>query len=333
MSRYAAQRPWRRVVAACVILTALALPFTAGMPRAGAPARWVVKLGTEAFAHAPLAAMLTRVADVLEREHPNRFWVKRLVDGALSRERPGLARVAAGEAQGYAATYDELVAALPDAVALSAPFAFDDARDADAVLRGSGGNALEGALAAQGLLLVAIGPCESRVLLSRSRALRSPQDASGLSVARGKDAAQNAFAAALGLTPIDDAAQADVRDATLSELTATGALEGGGHITLSDHALECGVLVLSKRWIAGLPAEMQKTISRLSREIGEEATKAQRGTREENLARAQEHKLEIVTLEPKERRAFVEATREARAKLNGEPGSLARKLTLAAQAK
>lgn len=328
-----ARKPWRALVTACAVVMALALPFGARTPSANAQARWVVKLGTEAMAQAPLALMLARVGEVIEREHPNRFWVKRIVDGALSHDKPGLARVAAGEAHGYAATYDELVAAVPEAVALSAPFAFDDQRDADAVMRGTGGTALESALAAQGLRLVAIGPCESRVLLSRSRALRSPQDASGLTVARPKDAARSAFTSALGLAPVDDAAQADVRDATLTELYASGAFAGGAHLTLTDHAFECGVLVLSQRWIEGLPADMQKTLSRLSRELGEEATKAQRATRELGLERAKELGAEIVTLEPKERRAFVEATREARVKLNGEPGSLARKLTLAAQAK
>jgi TRAP-type C4-dicarboxylate transport system substrate-binding protein len=322
-----------RIATVCAVIAALTLPFSSGAPHATAQARWIVKLGTEAFAHAPLAAMLTRVAEVMEREHPNRFWVKRITDGAMSRDKPGLARVAAGEAHGYAATYDELVAALPDAAALSAPFAFDDLRDADAVLRGAGGSAFESALAAQGLRLIAIGPCESRVLLGRSRALRTPKDASGATYAGGKDAAYAAFASALGLTPHDDAAQADARDATLTELAASGAFFASRHLTLTDHALECGALVLAQRWIDGLPAEMQKTLGRLSRDIGEDATKAQRATREPILKRAQELGVEIVTLDGKERRAWFEATRDARAKLNGEPGSLARKLTLAAQAK
>ena len=124
-----------------------------------------------------------------------------------------------------------------------------------------------------------------------------------------------------------------VRDATLTQLAADGAFAWGGHLTLTDHALECGVLVLSQRWIDGLPEQMQKTLSKLSRELGDEATKAQRATRAAILERAKAQQVVITTLSAKERQAFVAATREARTAMNGEPGSLARKLLLAAQAK
>jgi len=335
MSTHASNKPWpwRRFVTRCAFIVALAAPFVAGAPRAGAQARWVVKLGTAAFAQAPLAGLLNGVAEAIEREQPGRFWVKRIVDGALARDKAGLLRVAAGEVHGYAASYDELVAAVPEAIALSAPFAFDNDRDAAAVLRSNGGSAIESALAAQGLRLVAIGPCEDRVLLSTSRALRSPADAAGLSIARGKDAAHSGLASALSMTPTDDAQAADVHDATLSQLAASGAFFTAKHLTLTDHALECGVLVLSQRWIDGLPEQMQKAMSKLPRDLGEQATKAQRATREAILARAKALGVEVSTLDTKQRRAFVEATREVRVKLNGEPGSLARKLTLAAQAK
>lgn len=322
-----------RWIARCALAAALLLPLGASTPAADAQARWVVKLGTAASAQAPLAQLLDGVASLLEREHPNRFWVKRIVDGALARDTPGLERVASGEAHGYAATFDELVAALPDAAALNAPFAFDNERDTDAVLRSSGSAALSDALASRGLRLVTVAPCEARVLFSRSRALQKPADAAGLSVRRGKNAAYAGLAGALSMTPVEPAQKPDVLDATLTELAASGALLEGGHLTLSDHAVECGVLVLSQRWIDGLPEQMQKTLSRLPRDLGEDATKAQRATRASILELAKQLGVEVVTLEAKERRAFVEATREARTQLNGEPGSLARKLTLAAQAK
>jgi len=324
----------RRALARLLVAAALLLPFAASIPdRAGAQARWIVKLGTAAFARSPMAELLERVAAPLEAEHPGRFWVKRFADGALAREQPALARVAAGEVHGYAATYDELVEALPDAAALNAPFAFDNDRDADAVMRKEGSAALEGALAAKGVRLVAVAPCESRVLFSRTRALGKPQDASGLSVARGKNPAYAGLASALSMTTADDPAKADVHDATLTQLAASGALLGGGHLTLTDHALECGVVVLSQRWIHGLPQQMQKTVGKLPRDLGEEATKAQRAARAGILELAKKHGVEITTLDAKDRRAFVEATRQARASLSGEPGSVARKLTLAAQAK
>jgi len=323
-----------RWLARCAFAIALVLPFSMDTPAAGAQARWVVKLGTTGFAHAPAAALLTRVAELLEREHPGRFWTKRLVDGALARDQPALTRVAAGQAHGYAATFDELVAAVPDAAALNAPFAFDNERDADAVLRTTGSAAIDEALAVQGLRLVTIAPCEARVLFSRSRALRQPADASGLSVGRGANPAYAALATALSMTQVDASAQTpDVLDATLTQLAGSGAFLDGGHLTLTDHALECGVLVLSQRWIDGLPAQMQKTLGKLSRDLGQDATKAQRAARTAILERAKALGVEITTLSAKERQAFVAATREARVQMNGEPGSLARKLTLAAQAK
>jgi TRAP-type C4-dicarboxylate transport system substrate-binding protein len=323
----------QRWLARCAIVAALVIPLGAAGPAADAQARWVVKLGTAAFAPAPMAALLASVGAVLEAEHPGRFWIKRLVDGALTRDKAGLARVATGEAHGYAATFDELVAALPDAAALNAPFAFDNERDADAVLRATASAAIGDALAVQGLRLVAIAPCEARVLFSRTRALEKPADASGLSVARGPNPAYAGLASALSMTQVDAGQKADVRDATLSQLAAEGAFLDGGHLTLSDHALECGVLVLSQRWIDGLPEQMQKTLGKLSRELGDEATKAQRATRTAILERAKTLGVEITTLSAKERQAFVTATREARAQMNGDPGSIARKLTLAAQAK
>jgi TRAP-type C4-dicarboxylate transport system substrate-binding protein len=324
----------KRWLARCAIGAALVLPQSLATPAADAQARWVVKLGTAAFAHAPIAALLAKVSTVLEAEHPGRFWVKRLVDGALTRDRAGLARVATGEAHGYAATFDELVGALPDAAALNAPFAFDNDRDADAVLRTTGGAAIGDALATLGLRLVTIGPCEARVLFSRTRALQKPGDALGLSVARGPNPAYAGLAGALSMTQIDADQKADVRDATLSQLAAEGELLEGGHLTLTDHALECGVLVVSQRWIDGLPAQMQKTLSKLSRVLdGGEATKAQRAARTAILERAKAAGVEITTLSAKERQAFVAATREARTQMNGEAGSLARKLSLAAQAK
>jgi len=324
----------QRWLARCAIGAALVLPLGLATPVADAQARWVVKLGTAAFAQAPIAELLAKLGVVLETEHPGRFLVKQLVDGALTRERAGLARVATGEAHGYAATFDELVAALPDAAALNAPFAFDNERDADAVLRTTGGAAIGDALATLGLRLVTIAPCEARVLFSRTRALQKPADASGLSVARGANPAYAGLAGALSMTQIDAGQKADVRDATLTQLAAEGTLLDGGHLTLTDHALECGVLVVSQRWIDGLPEQMQKTLSKLSRELdGSEATKAQRAARAAILERAKAAGIEITTLSAKERQAFVAATREARTQLNGEPGSLARKLALAAQAK
>lgn len=322
-----------RLIARCAMAIALIVPFSAGTHAAGAQARWVVKLGTSAFAQAPAAQALARVGDAIDAAYPGRFWVKRIVDGAMARDRAALARVAAGEVQGYAASYEELVAAVPGAIALSAPFAFDDERDAEAVLRGNGGGALEAALAEQGIRMVAAAPCESRVLLSRSRAVRSPADASGLTIATGKDAARSALASALALAPVEDPHGADVRDATLSQLAASGAFFDARHLTLTDHALECSVLVLSQRWIDGLPQQMQETLNHLSAGSLGDAKKAQRAARDAILARAKALGVEVISLDAKQRRAFVEATRSARAQLNGEPGSLARKLTLAAQAR
>jgi TRAP-type C4-dicarboxylate transport system substrate-binding protein len=135
------------------------------------------------------------------------------------------------------------------------------------------------------------------------------------------------------MKPVEEVEQPELRDATLSQLIASGGLFKGHHLTLTDHALECGVLVLSQRWIDGLPEQMQASVGKLSRELGEEAMKAQRAAREAILARAKALRMQVTTLDAKQRRAFVEATRDARVKLNGEPGSLARKLTLAAQAR
>ena len=319
--------------ALCAIAVALTMPCIGGSREASAQARWVVKLGTDAFERAPAAELLARIAERLEAEHPGRFWVKRFADGALARQKPALARVSSGEVHGYAASYDELVAAMPDAIALSAPFAFDNERDADAVLRTTGSSALGDALAAQGMRLIAIAPCESRVLAARGAPVRGPADAKDRSVLRGELATHAALASALAMKPVEAVEQPEIHDGTLSELAASGALYTAQHVTLTDHALECGALVLSQRWIDGLPEQMQKSVGKLSRELGEEATRAQRSARKAILERLGTLGIEVIELGAKERRAFVEATRDARAKLNGEPGSLARKLTLAAQAK
>jgi TRAP-type C4-dicarboxylate transport system substrate-binding protein len=123
------------------------------------------------------------------------------------------------------------------------------------------------------------------------------------------------------------------QEGTLTELAARNTFYDSRLLTLTDHALECGVLVLSQRWIDGLPEQMKKTVGKLSRELGDAATKAQRSARKAILERLKVQGVQIIELDAKERRAFVEATRQARTQLNGEPGSLARKLTLAAQAK
>lgn len=311
----------RRKLTLIAVLCALALlcglPLTsAGLPGASAQARWVVKLGTGARAGSPLAQAMAATADAIDREHASRLWVKRFPDGALARTAPGLTRVASGEVHGYAASFEELSQAVPDLAVLGAPFLFDHVSDAQKALRGRLSAVIRDTLAANGMHLVSVGACDTRELLGARSALETPRAASGLRIVGGATPARAAFAAALSMTPIPgDRAQGggnpDVYDGTLTELIASGAAARSRHLMLTQHAVECGAVVLSQRWLDGLPEQMRKTVVRMPKDIGADASAAVAAMRPKLIEHARALGLQVHELRASDRRAFASTTRDA----------------------
>jgi TRAP-type C4-dicarboxylate transport system substrate-binding protein len=313
----------------CVLAIAAILPLHAAS--GGAQAKWVVKVGTAERAGAPLARAMDALASAIHDVAPGRFAVKRLPDGALSRSAPALDRVQSGDVHAYAARFDELVAAMPELAALAAPFLFDDRKEGEAALRRGVGAAMREAATAKGLRVISIGPCEMRAFLARDAAVLSPKEASGLGFSgpRTPDAAQ--LVQALSLAPAGEAG-AQLIDGTLSALASNSALFTARHLVLSDHAFECGALVLSQRWVDGLPAEMRKKVEALPSSLSDDAESALDTQRKSLIENLRARGLQVHALEPRARRAFVAATKQARQALEGEPGSIARRIVRGAQA-
>jgi TRAP-type C4-dicarboxylate transport system substrate-binding protein len=314
----------------CALALCSALPMIAA--RGGAQARWVVKVGMLERAGAPLSLAVEALGAAIDGVAPGRFAVKRLPDGVLSRTTPALERLQTGEVHAYAARFDELASALPEVGALAAPFLFDNRKEAEGALRRSVGAAIRDAASAKGMRLVSIAPCEMRALLTESAALPAPKELSGMRFRgpRTPDAAQ--LAQVLGLAPATETEGAQLVDGTLAALAGSEALLAARHLTLTDHAFECGALVVSQRWIDGLPAEMRKKIEAIPARLSDGAEKALDAQRTRLLESMKARGVEVHTLEPRERRAFVTATKAARQALEGEPGSIARRIVRGAQA-
>jgi TRAP-type C4-dicarboxylate transport system substrate-binding protein len=89
--------------------------------------------------------------------------------------------------------------------------------------------------------------------------------------------------------------------------------------------------VLSQRWLDGLPAEMRKKIEALPSSLSDGAEKALDAQRARLLDSLRTRGVEVHELDKRERRAFVAATKQARQALEGEPGSIARRIIRGAQ--
>jgi TRAP-type C4-dicarboxylate transport system substrate-binding protein len=124
---------------------------------------------------------------------------------------------------------------------------------------------------------------------------------------------------------------ADLYDGTLTELVASGAAASASHLMLTEHAVECGAVVLSQRWLDGLPEQMRKTVVRMPKDIGADASTATAAIRAKLIEHARTLGLQVHELSAGQRRAFGTATRSAHDALLKGSGERAPKILFAAR--
>jgi TRAP-type C4-dicarboxylate transport system substrate-binding protein len=297
----------------------LALALSAATLLAVAPTRAaegaiVLNLGSVAPKGTPWSDSLAEIEKQVETASGGRIDV--VVRTLGNQSEVDIARdVRSGKLQAAAVTTAALSegAEVPLLQVVELPFLFADDAAADKALEGVFRDAVAPKLAEKNLVLTAISENGWRSFATRSKPIHEPKDLVGLKMraqeAKVHVAAYEAFGATAVQTSTADLAKAlqsgsvDGLDNTPLYVQAAGLAESIRYFTLSRHVYQPAVVVVSKSFYDGLPADLRPAVDGI-RELGPKSRAAIRAEEAKLMENFALFGVEVVELTPAQREAF-----------------------------
>lgn len=319
-------------------LLCLCLGLAARRPTpADAQAQLVLKIATTAAARSPLADHLRDVAaDVAQRSHGTTH-PKVFTDGVLGNDTTLIARTIEGSIQMYAGDLQSLAETIPEVAVLGAPFVLGDASHADRALDRGVKRRLEPLLERRGLVFGNWAGNAERVWIS-PRPLRGVAD---FDQARLRVAGAHAdlWLTALGAQPagpfpLEASPAPEVRpivDSTPLQAAAAGHDRFATHVLRAGHGRTVSVLVFSKRWFDGLPAQAQRDLRAQQRELTAAARQHLRAQNARVLSAWETRGVEVQVMDGGELRGLKRALRTVPSEIAKRAGGAAFPLWKAAR--
>ncbi len=309
----------------------LALPgLLASHERVGAQSQIVVKIGTVAPEGSPWADQLHRFGRHLTKQSEGRIRAKVLLGGSLGDEAKLVRRTLEGSLQVFAGSVEALSSTVPALGVLHAPFVFRNPQHAGRSLDGPAKRLVQSALLDAGLVFAMWSEWGFRSWYTRERTLRKPEDLKGLRLYAGPDQGRADYCRVLGagLAPVSvgDVSKAlregnlDGFEATPIAAVASSWYRWVGHLTLSRHSYQPGIVVYSKHWFDGLPEQMQHALARVPHGFAAETRKSVRAVADALFEILRDRGVAIHELTRRERTAFAAATRQVPRTLAGRAG-------------
>jgi len=286
---------------------------------AGAQGQFEMRVATVAPEGTPWEQQLRRFRSNVQQASGGRIRVKMYMGGSLGGEKALVRRTAQNSIQGFGGSAAALGTMVPQLNVIEAPFLFDSAREADRALDGRARQLVTDLVSGQGFQFGFWAENGFRSWFTKERPIRSPSDMRGLRMRSQEALVHMETYRALGATPVPidvtnvltslQTGAVDGFDNTPLFAFATSWYQAAGHLFLSRHSYQPGIIVFSKAWYDGLPADLQEAVGNVSQsevQQGRQAVRAMDPVLVRNLGSAgvQVHEPSAAELAP-----FREATR------------------------
>lgn len=304
-----------------VCLTALTSLASVGVlvGRAQADDPITLKIATIAPEGTPWEKQLKSLKKRYEEGSKGRIRVKLFFGGSLGGEKALVRRCAQGSIQMAGVSTGAASSVVPELNVLELPYLFPSAAEADRVLDTVVKPQMTKLLAKKGFIFGLWAENGFRSMFSRDRAITKVADMNGLRMRSQETVAHLNMYRALGASPqpIDatnvlTSLQTNVVDGfdnTPIFAFATSWYQGAHHLTLTEHIYQPGVILISKQWYDGLPADLQQIVSNIPQDFVDEGRHGVRDLEPllvKNLGRAG---LTVHRLEPAARAEFERVAR------------------------
>lgn len=261
--------------AALGVIALFAAPLAA--PVASAADSYEVKVSHAANTKHPLHKMLERFERLAEERSDGRLDITIFHSGQLAGQREGVEGLQLGTIEivaipnGVAAAFD------PAFMLLDIPFQFENLEHARRVMDGAGKDLILSGLGEAGLVGLELWEQGYRNLGTSNRPVGSVADVKDLKLRTMEAPLHVAAWRALGANPtpmgwasvFSSLQQGVIEGVEIPSylFTQTGVHEVVDHVILTHHIYDPVVMLASKRWFDGLPADLQKIVVETMREL------------------------------------------------------------------
>lgn len=294
-----------------------------------------MKIATVAPEGTPWEKQLRKVRRHVEEQSGNRVKVKMFMGGSLGGEKALVRRTAQGSIQCFGGSTAALGSLVPELNVIEAPYLFTDAAQADAALDRENVIAQVRTLVeGRGFKFAFWAENGFRSWFTKERPIRTPADLRGLRMRSQEAEVHLATYRALGASPVPidvtnvlTSLQTNVVDGfdnTPLFAFATSWYQAAQHFTLSEHSYQPGIIVYSKRWYDGLPADIQQILTNIPREMVVEGRTSVRQMDPILIRNLERYGIQVHRPSASERQAFAAATASVSKQVGG--GASARNL-------
>ncbi len=316
-----------------VVTAALACLALSAVP-AVADDKFELKIATVAPDKTPWADLLKTYKKTIEKKSNGRIKVRVFLGGTMGDENETVKMTARGQLSGVGASTGAVATLVEELAAIEIPFLFNNANEADYVLDKFLMAPMEEKFKAKGLVLGFWSENGFRHF-GASFKVTKPGD-----LKNKKMRSQESYVHIEMWKQLQAAAQA-IPTTEVTTALSTGSVEGFDqallymvagawhtkvkYVTLSAHIYQPAVIAFNKAWFDKLPADLQQLLLDEGRAITRKGRAAIRKMNPKLVEIIKggdgKTKVEIVTLSPAERAAFVAATAGVRATVKGKNAS------------
>lgn len=236
-----------------------------------------MRLATVAPEGTPWEKQLRTLKTHIERESGGRIRVQMFMGGSLGGEKALVRRTAQGSIQAFGGSTAAIGTLVRELNVIEAPYLFETAEQADAALDGAAKPIVQEALQRRGFVFGLWAENGFRSWFTKERPIRAPGDLNGLRMRSQESevhlATYRAFGAspqAIDVTNVLTSLQTGVVDGfdnTPLFAFATSWYQAAQHLNLSQHSYQPGIVVYSKTWYDGLPADLQQVLTSVPQAI------------------------------------------------------------------
>ncbi len=230
-----------------------------------------LKIATIAPEGTPWEKQLKSLKKRYEDGSGGRIKVKLFFGGSLGGEKALVRRCAQGSIQMAGVSTGAASSLVPELNVLELPYLFRDAADADRILDTVVKPQMAKLLEKKGFIFGLWAENGFRSMFTRERPVKSVADLRGLRMRSQETIAHLNMYRALGANPqpIDatnvltslQTSVVDGFDNTPIFAFATSWYQGAHHFTRTEHIYQPGLILISKQWYDGLPADLQRVVS------------------------------------------------------------------------
>jgi tripartite ATP-independent transporter DctP family solute receptor len=273
--------------------------FASDTQLASADGEVTVRVATVAPEGTPWEKQLRAFKKHAEEKSGGRIKVKMFMGGSLGGEKALVRRTAQGSLEVFGGSAGAMGSLVQELNVIEAPFLFDSFEQADKVFDGPTKDLVKQILDKRGFVFAQWAENGFRSWFSKDKPIKTPADLKGLRMRSQESPVHINTYKAFGATPVPiditnvltslQTGVVDGFDNTPLYAFAASWYQAVKHATMSRHCYQPGVVVMSKRWYATLPPDLQKVLADTPTKI---QTEGRNGVRSmdpilvENLKRA-----------------------------------------------